>query len=494
MSLGRLPRIVRTASFGLAVLYALLFAASVTILGAIVYWTVSSSFERQMTTRIEAQVELLKEELRSEGNEELLEEVSGRNQLLSFEYLLLDPSGRRLAGTLPVIPTAVGWSDIPGPSDISGEQHARVFRVLTVPLTNGMRLSVADDYGSLDDLRHAWLEACVWVLIGFLLLSLIGGLLLSRGFLTRVDAIRRTAETIMSGDLTSRIPLRGTDDNLDLLSLTLNQMMDRIQARMESVSQVSNDIAHALRTPLGRLQQKLEAARIATKGNLGGENAIDAAQLEIERILETCSALLRIAQIEVGARHAGFGDVELSSLFTSVCEAYAPVAEDEGKAIIANIVPSSTVPGDNELLTEMLANLLDNAIRHTPEGAQIEVSLARDHSRIIASVADDGPGVPHEAQDKIFQRFYRLERSSKIEGNGLGLSLVAAVANLHDVQLSVEDNAPGLRITMTFDAAVSSTGSQKRGGARGRLLPATALRLFTRAPELAVEKTQEAVG
>ena len=461
MSLGLLPRIVRTASFGLAILYASLFAASVTILGAVVYWTLSASLERQMTTRIDAEVELLKEELRFESNSELLEEVQRRNQLLAFEYLLLDPSGNRLAGTLPVIPPALGWSDIPGPKGIPGEQHARVFRILTVPFANGMRLSVADDFGSLEDLRRAWLEACAWSLIGFLLLSLIGGLLLSRGFLKRVDVIRRTAETIISGDLASRIPLRGTNDNFDLLSRTLNQMMDRIQVLMESVSQVSNDIAHALRTPLSRLQQKLEVARSTTKGNLCCESAIDAAQLETERILETFSALLRIAQIEVGARHAGFGDVELSTLFTSVCEAYAPVAEDEGKAIQAHIAPSVTVPGDKELLTEMLANLLDNAIRHTPEGAHIEVSLARDHSRISASVADDGLGVPHEARDQIFQRFYRLERSAKIQGNGLGLSLVAAVAALHDMQLGVEDNAPGLRITMRIDGSVRSARKSK---------------------------------
>jgi signal transduction histidine kinase len=263
--------------------------------------------------------------------------------------------------------------------------------------------------------------------------------------------------------------LRGTNDNFDLLSRTLNQMLDRIQALMESMTHVSNHIAHALRTPLSRLQRKLEAARSDAKCNPSCESAIVAAQLETERLLETFSALLRIAQIEAGARYFGFREVDLSTLFKTVCEAYAAAAEDEDKVITANITPSLAASGDKELLTEMLANLLDNAVRHTPKGAHIEVSLARNHSQIVASVADDGLGVPQEARNWIFQRFYRLERSAKVQGNGLGLALVAAVAGLHGVQLSVEDNAPGLRIMMRFESGPKSVANLKtrqlRGGA-----------------------------
>jgi signal transduction histidine kinase len=462
MSLGPLPRIARTASFGLALFYALLFAASAAILGTIFYWTILSSLERQMTTRIEAEIALLREELRSEGTAELIEEVLRRNRTLAFEYLLVDAQGNRVTGNLPGTSLPLGWSDIQDSTTVAGDQRPRTFRVHTVRLDNGMRLSVADDFGSIEDLRYAWLEACGWGLLGFLVLSLVGGLLLSQGFLKRVDAIRHTAEAIISGDLGSRIPLRGTNDNFDLLSHTLNQMMDRIEALMENSNQVSNDIAHALRTPLSRLQQKLEAARSAARGNAGCENAIDLARIETEKILETFSALLRISEIEVGARHSGFRDLDLSALFKTVCEAYEPVAEDEGKSIAANIAPSSMALGDKELLTEMLANLLDNAIRHTPRGSHIAVSLAHDDSQIVASVADNGLGVPYDARDRIFQRFYRLEQSARIQGSGLGLPLVAAVAGLHNVQLSVEDNSPGLRVTMRFTSAQKSKGIKTR--------------------------------
>ena len=452
MSLSLLPRVLRTASFGLALLYAALMAASVMIIGVVIYWSIEASLERQMTTRIDAEIELLKEELRSEGDTELIEEIQRRANTFALEYLLINAKGDRIAGNLPADPTSLGWTDARLPTERAPAGIARTFHIHSIQLSNGMRLSVADDYGSIDDMRHAWLEAGVWSFITFLFLSLMGGLVLSRQFLKRVDTIRTTAEAIIRGDLRSRIPLRGTNDNFDLLSHTLNLMLDRIQILMEGARHMANDIAHALRTPFGRLQQKIEVARRAATGNSKCENAINGVQLEMERIRDTFSALLRISKIEVVARQSGFREIDLSGLFETVCEAYSAAAEEQGRTIVTNIVPSLRTRGDEELLTEMLANLLDNAIRHTPVGTHIEVSLCRDRSKIVASVADDGLGVPVEERQQIFQRFYRLKRSAKIEGTGLGLALVAAVAALHGSQLTVEDNDPGLRILMNFDA------------------------------------------
>ena len=476
MSLGHLPRLMRTASFGLALLYAGLLAASFMIIGALVYWTVEASLEEQMTARIDSEIELLTDEMHAEGNAELIEQVERRQNALNLEYLLVDANGTRVTGDMPVTPTSLGWSDKALATDRSGDGAERILHIHSVKLDNGMRLSVADDYGSIEDMRRAWLEAGVWSLIAFLVLSVTGGLLLSRAFLRRVDIIRNTAQAIISGDLESRIPLSGTNDNFDLLSRTLNQMLDRIQVLMDGVRHMSNDIAHALRTPLGRLHQKLETARTNAVGNASCERAIDGAQLETEAILKTFSALLRIAQIEVAARQSGFRDVDLSTLFETVAEAYSVAAEEQGKTITATIAPSVRIRGDRELLTEMLANLLDNAIRHTPPGTHIDVSLQRNGSKMIASVADSGLGVPSEATERIFQRFYRLDRSAKVEGTGLGLALVAAVSGLHGWQLSVADNAPGLRIEMSFDAAASdslSTAEPKRAASpytrRGQL-------------------------
>jgi signal transduction histidine kinase len=450
MMLKALRRIVRTAEFRLPVIYALLFTASATILGTLFYWAILSSLERQMATRIETEIEILTEDFQSEGEHELLEEVERRNNVLAFEYLLLDRQGKRIAGNLSATPK-LGWSEVKSsPSGLSGNQHTRYFRARTVQFENGWRLSVAEDLQFTRDMQSAWLEACGLGLLAVLILSLIGGVLLSHGFLRRVDSIRHTADAIVKGDLGSRIPLQGTNDNFDLLSDILNKMLDRIETLMESMIQVSNDIAHALRTPLTRVQQKLEAARSEASGNPGYENAIESARLETEKLLETFSALLRIAQIEGGSRQSGFSDVDLSELFARVTDAFSDLAEDEGKTLVAHIEPSVSKWGDRELLAEMAANLVDNAIRHTPKGAHIDVSLARHQSQIIASVSDDGLGVPKEEYARIFQRFYRLERSAKIHGTGLGLSFVAAVAGLHEIELSVEDNAPGFCIKMKF--------------------------------------------
>jgi signal transduction histidine kinase len=444
---------MRTASFGLAVLYAALLAASVIIIGTIVYWTMELSLERQTTARIDAEIELFKEELQSEGDPELIEEVQRRSDALGLQYLLVDAKGVRIAGTMPVVPTALGWSKVVLPTKPSKAGAGRTLHIRSVELDNGMRLSVADDYGSIEDVRHAWIEAAVWCLIAFLLVSVVGGLLLSRGFLRRVDTIRSTAESIIRGDLESRIPLRGTNDNFDRLSLTLNQMLDRIQALMEGVRYMSNHIAHALRTPLGRLQQKLEAARETALGNPSYETALENMQHETEGILSTFSALLRISKIEVGARQSGFSEVDLSALLTTVCDAYSAAAEEKGNTIAADIVPSLWIRGDRELLTEAVANLFDNAIKHTPAGTHINVSLYRDLSSIVASVSDNGLGVPPQARGLIFERFYRLDRSANTEGTGLGLAFVAAVAGLHGSKLSASDNSPGLRIELRFDVA-----------------------------------------
>ena len=445
-----LPRIVRTASFGLAIVYAMLFATSGLIVGILVYCTVQTSLERQMATRIDAEVDLLQQEFRSEGLQELVDEVRERtNYFHALEYLVLDANSHRLVGNLPAIPNDVGWSDVSIPAD-ARVNGGRKFRVQSVVLADGVRLAVGDELEPIEDIRSAFLEALGWALFAFFLLGVSGGLFVSRQFLLRVDAFTRTAEAVIGGELGSRVPLRGTHDNFDRLAHTLNRMLDRIQELMETLNQVSNDIAHALRTPLSRLRQKLERARSSAEANSENKRAIDAATAETETILDTFSALLRIAQIEAGTRTAGFGQIDLSEVFQTVTDAYVTAAEDQGKAIIARIAPLIRSWGDKELLTEMLANLLDNAITHTPPGAQIEVSLVNGGSQAVGSIADDGPGIPVADRGRIFRRFFRLERSMRTPGNGLGLSMVAAVADLHSVRLSVDDNRPGLRMTMSF--------------------------------------------
>jgi signal transduction histidine kinase len=223
-----------------------------------------------------------------------------------------------------------------------------------------------------------------------------------------------------------------------------------VQALMESLRHVSNDIAHDLRTPLGRLRQRLEDARLRARSLEDYETAVDRAIADTDAILATFSALLRIAQIESGTRKASFSAVDLSGVFRSIADAYGAVAEDRGQILTAAVTPGVDVRGDRELLMQMLANLVENAIRHTPEGARIGIGLERGADGPVGIVSDTGPGIPPEARDKVFQRFYRLDRSRSTAGNGLGLSLVAAVAETHGIAITLADNQPGLEVRLRF--------------------------------------------
>jgi signal transduction histidine kinase len=249
-------------------------------------------------------------------------------------------------------------------------------------------------------------------------------------------------------DLTRRVPVRGNGDDLDRLSQTINRMLDRMAELMESLREVSANIAHDLKTPLARLRQRLEAAQTQSPDDC--EAVLEASTAHVDEILATFSALLRIAQIEAGTRRAGFAVVDLSDVFATVAEAFAPAAEDAGQILMASITPDLRITGDRELLTQMLANVVENAIRHTPTGTRIELTLGHYNGTILGAINDNGPGVPAEERERIFHRFHRLESSRGVAGSGLGLSLVKAVADIHGVAITAGDALPGLRVTMRF--------------------------------------------
>ncbi|MBN8892976.1 MAG: HAMP domain-containing protein [Rhodospirillales bacterium] len=447
------PRLLRTASFRLAALYALLFTVSVLILGAVSLWTIRDALDRQMTDRIEAEITTLQATYQSRGLDGLVAAARTRGVgPVALDYAVEKPPGTRLAGVLPNLPARSGWMIVTGGprrEDALVEPAERL-RALVVDLPNGIRLAVGDDLSRIDDVQETVLTAFGWVALLVAGLGVGGGVLMSLGFLRRVDAITRTAEAIIAGDLTRRITLRGSGDDLDRLAGTLNHMLDRIAALMESLRQVSNDIAHDLRTPLSRLCQGLNAARAEPASAAEYEQAMDRAIVEAEGILETFGALLRIAQIEAGSRRAGFRTVDLAEVTRTVVDVFEPVAEDQRHRLCAAIAPTPPIHGDRELLVQALVNLIENALRHTPTGCTITVSAASAEGAAELAVSDDGPGVPEGERVHILDRFYRREASRTTPGSGLGLSLVAAVAELHRAELLVEDAGPGLRVRLRF--------------------------------------------
>lgn len=452
-----LPRVLRTATFRLALLYAVLFGVSAVVLFATVYWSMTGYATQQIRVAVEVEVASLVDNARNKGIEHLAqiieERLSGPERRSSY-YLLLDATGQQIAGNIPTVAPTAGWREF-GAAESDGGDEGKEDEDHTIlgfglPLPQGGFLLVGHDTEPLRELRELIIRAFAWaggVTVG---LALFGGATLSLGFLRRIEAFNRTSGRIIEGDLTERVPVRGSDDEFDRLARNINRMLDRIQELMEGLRQVSSDIAHDLRTPLAHLRQGIETARRQARSVAEYEEAFDQAITETDGILATFGALLRIAQIEAGTRRAGFATVDLSAVFDTIVETYTAVAEDHGQTLSGRIAPGVTIRGDRELLTQLLANLVDNAIRHTPAGTMIEVLLDVDQDRPVGVVADTGPGVPADAREKVFRRFYRLDRSRTTTGSGLGLSLVAAVAELHGIAITLADNAPGLRVALDF--------------------------------------------
>jgi signal transduction histidine kinase len=424
-------------------------------LGAAAFWSTRSALEKQLTRRVEAEMMLLEQEFRASGIDRLIATVQQRTRVRgNLDYFVADPAGKRLAGDLPVISDRLGWVAYDSGEAAGEKQSGESERVLVLikQLDGGFRLGVGEDLEQVGEMEDTFLGILVPALGIVLVLGIGGGLLLSAAFLRRVDMITRTADAIIDGDLSRRIERTGSGDDFDHLSATLNVMLDRIVGLMENLRQVSNDIAHDLRTPLSRLRQDLEEAqkRELTAPEL--KRVIEGAVAEADVLLETFSALLRIAQIEAGIRRSAFRAVDLSDVLRTVAEAYVPAVEESGRSLRTDIADGVQVDGDRGLLSQLFVNLVENALRHTPAGTTITLRLSRQPAGALAEVADTGTGIPADERAKVFRRFYRLERSRTTPGSGLGLSTVAAIVELHHAAIELLDNAPGLRVVIRFPA------------------------------------------
>ena len=447
----RFLRLLNSAAFRFSALYGVVFGVSVIILGIIVYWIMNAALERQLRSRLQVEATLLESKYNKDNLEQFLKYLEKREQSqksLGFLYFVSGPGLLTPANAHNIPNPSPGWSNQITLDEEGGEKQN--IRVLTVLLEPNVTLSIGKYLSNIDDTENAILNAFAWVVGATIVLALAGGLFISSRFLARVDAMAQAAEQIIDGNLEHRLPSLKTDDELDFLAQTLNRMLDRINELMESLRQVSSDIAHDLRTPLSRLRQSLEAAVIVSRPADELRSAINNAIAETDSILATFGALLRIAQIEAGTRRRGFAPLDFSVLVADVAEAFGPSIQDDGKFLKTFIEDGVTIVGDRELLTQLLANLLENSIRHTGAGTAIEVKLGATPNQANLVVSDNGPGVPAELHEKLFDRFYRPDASRTIPGSGLGLSLVKAIANLHNARIRLRDNQPGLLFEFQF--------------------------------------------
>lgn len=471
---------LRSTSFRLLAWYAAVFGASVAILLLIVYWITLAALDEQLSDSVERETEVLVELYRGRN----LGRVARAIQLRVVDlrpprryYLLQDADGERIAGNLPPVKPFEGQIVLPvsylfpdGRSKADDPADAYPILAQGHRLDYGEFLLVGENRYRAVKAQEAIVWAFGWGIAITVLLAAAGGAALGAGFLRRIEEINRTTRSIMDGDLSKRMPTRGGDDEMDQLAANLNAMLERIQVLMESLKRVSDDIAHDLRTPLSRLRHRLEAARV--KAGSDGEPVIEQSISELDAILETFSALLRISQIEAGARRAAFSDVTLGQIVSTVSDAYAPVAEDRSQRLEAVIDRTLSIRGDRDLLTQMVANLIENSIHHCPAGIGISVTLRQEAGTPVLCVADSGPGIPASEREKVFRRFYRLEASRTTPGSGLGLALVKAVADLHGAPVELSDNQPGLRVTVRFHTgggggARTSSARDAAGAARG---------------------------
>lgn len=445
---------MRGFGFRIAALTSILVVFSVATLGVAAFVFLDRALEHRAKRHIENEMHLLLSRADPSDPHVLIAETSrltASGVYRRFAYRIVAGDGTHVAGDVWIqARTTSGWFKQrvePAPDRPAGDGS---ILVLTSALGPGFLLSVAGDTHWIADVEDELLRTLGWAILGVAALAALTAFIANRLVARRIDLVAATARAIMDGDLKSRVPTAGTNDDFDRLSQTLNTMLDRIQGLMDNLEQVTNDIAHDLRTPLSRLVQGLEQTRLKTASITEYEDAINRARTEAEGLLAIFTALLRIAQIEAGARRSAFREIDLSELVRSICEAYEPSVEEGGRRISTAIADGVRIRGDRDLLAQMLANLIENALTHTPDGSSVSIALGRVGAGVELSVADDGLGVPEEERAKIFRRFYRCDAARSSPGTGLGLSLVAAVAKLHGAVVLADDNRPGLRVSVTF--------------------------------------------
>jgi signal transduction histidine kinase len=456
---------------------ALLYAGIFSLLSAVglgfIYWSTADHMEAQIDARLRLETKVLLDGYRTRALPALMETIRQRSrndgQRKIFFYLLQGPDTQHLAGRPAQWPA--GLDDAYATLRLSDVFQVRTgqeggndrVRVLATPLPGGYRLLVGRDLNDEQELLEHTLGVVLGTIVVIFLLAMAGSTIMGYDTLRRIDAVSRTANRIVAGDLSSRLPVGKREDEFDQLGREVNAMLARIEQLMAGMRQVADNVAHDLRRPLSRLRNRLEVTLLEARSEEEYRGTLEQTIADADELLKTFNALLSIAQAEAGIRRDNLSAVPLAALVEDLADLYGALAEDKGIDLVWSAALDVQIPGDRRLLAQAVGNLLDNAVKYTPEGGRIELAVTCLDGRPAIVVADTGPGIAADERSRVLERFVRLDSARSTPGSGLGLSLVQAVAQLHGAELALEDNQPGLRVTLCFSGEELARGAGKPG-------------------------------
>lgn len=447
MSYAHNRRLFASTSFRLSLAYSIVIAVAFALAGVGVWLVTTSDAQRASRERLEAGMVYVQRELREEGLDSAIAALDLKERYeRGFDYRLVAADGRRIAGKLDLDAPHAGWSSIYLPKSSDGAPSPDLI-FLREPTADGGYLTIAEDLESTEGDRYAVLRTLLWFGAAALVFSLAAGFFVTRRTLRRMDGVISAMESVGGGNLSARIAVRDTsgNDDIDILGQHINDMLSRISALVENLRRVSTDIAHDLRTPLTHILHDLDALA-ANPPRLA--ELTQSAEAKVQGLLRTFDAIMRLAEIEAGAARSRFTSIDLEPIVERVADAYRPDVENAGGRLEVQCHPSPAIHGDPDLVTQAIANLIENAIRHAGPKPEITLTLAASGDRLILTVEDRGPGIPPEFRAAVLEPHFRLDRSRTTPGAGLGLSIVAAISRLHHASLTLEDAHPGLRVKL----------------------------------------------
>jgi signal transduction histidine kinase len=454
-----LAKTLTSSTFKLALIAIGTFGVIVSIIFSYVYLSTISYVRSRSDRTIQTDYATLRDAYERSGRDGLTDAIRRRMAYRGSAdrvYILVDASSAVLAGNLKAWPSSVtatsGWTEFRAPPP-TGTTNEPLIRAMLETFPSGDRLLVGRDISDIDSFTWRIEAAAISGIALIFVLAGVASVLVTRRTVGRIEQINATSRAIMQSGLDKRIPLRGTSDEWDRVAENLNLMLDRIETLMGEVKQVSDNVAHDLRTPLTRMRGRLERAYHGERASDADQSLIGDTIADLDSVLRIFSSIMRIAQIEAQARKDAFRKVNLVEIASKVVELYDAAAEQDGTHLSIVGDRNVVVTGDRDLIFDAIANVVDNAIKHGRAGGEVRVTIESADGEPVISIADDGPGIPADEREHVFKRFYRLEQSRYTSGHGLGLSLVAAVARLHGARIEVLDNAPGVQFKLRFAPA-----------------------------------------